>query len=278
MNQTQKILLLLLLYGAVGHAGLLAQVSLAPTTLFTDANGIATLYVTNPGESPQEVTVSFVFGYPAYNEDGVLQLVYEDEEKDALYGLGERLRSFPRSFVLNPMQQQLVRLQVRPDRSKPDGMYFTRVKVSSNGLTADVGTANSEGIATQVNFRFDQILAVFHKQGSVSTSLRLGDTRYEREYKRLHVISDFARGGNAPYIGSVQAQLKDPQNQLVAEQRQTVALYFDSRHRVTLELPEDFVLGDYTLELSYTTQRSDISSSNLVQASPVRKSMRVTIN
>lgn len=278
MKKIKKILFLLLLYGAVGPRGLLAQVSLAPTTLFTDANGIATLYVTNPGDGAQEVTVSFVFGYPAYTEEGLLEMRYEDGEKEGLYGLGERLRSFPRSFVLAPLQQQLVRVQVRPDRNKPDGMYYMRVKVSSSGQTADVGTAAGEGIATQVNFRFDQVIAIFHKQGNVSTSLNLGDTRYEREDRRLHVISDYARGGNAPFIGSVIAQLKDPQNQVVAEQRQTVALYFDARHRVSLELPEDLVRGDYELTLDYRTQRSDISSTDLVQAEPVRKVMRIRID
>lgn len=266
---------LLLLTGLSGKAW--AQVSIAPTTLYTDANGLSTFYISNPAQTPQEISISFVFGYPAHNENGELYMVYEDMEKEAQLGLGERLRVFPRTFILAPNKQQVVRVQVLPDRSKPDGMYFSRVKITSNVQAADVDRQAEEGVAMRVNFKFDQILAVFHKQGAVSTSLQLGTTEYQREGNKLHVTSVFTRGGNAPYIGSAQAILRDPLNQVVAEQRQTVALYFDSRHRVTLELPENLVMGDYDLELIYQTERGDVSATDLVQGNPIRKILRVTL-
>jgi hypothetical protein len=266
----------LLLAGLSG--GALAQVSIAPTTLYTDANGISTFYISNPSPEAQEVSVSFVFGYPAYNENGELYMVYEDSDKEAFWGLGSRLRVFPRSFILAPNNQQVVRIQVLPDRSKPDGMYFSRVKISSNVQAADVGAQSAEGVAMRVNFKFDQILAVFHRQGTATTSLKLGVTDYVKDGNKLYVTSDFTREGNAPYIGSVHAVLRDPQSLVVAEQIQTVALYFDARHRVTLELPEDLIRGDYILELEYRTERGDVSASNLVQGPPVRKRLQVSLS
>lgn len=266
---------ILLLTGLSGKAW--AQVSIAPTTLYTDANGISTFYISNPAATSQEITVSFVFGYPAHNENGELYMVYEDAEKEAQWGLGSRLRVFPRSFILAPNKQQVVRIQVLPDRSKPEGMYFSRVKITSNTQAADVGTDAVDGVAMKVNFKFDQILAVFHRQGSATTSLELGEIAYSREGNKLHVTSQFTRGGNAPFIGSVQAVLRDAQNQVVAEQRQTVALYYDARHRVTLELPDDFVVGDYDLELDYRTERGDVSASDLVKGAPVRKLLRISL-
>lgn len=266
---------LLLMTGLSGQAR--GQVSIAPTTLYTDANGISTFYITNPAQSAQEISISFVFGYPAHNENGELYMVYEDSVKDAQWGLGNRLRVFPRSFILAPNKQQVIRVQVLPDRSKADGMYFSRVKITSNVQAADVDRQAEEGVAMRVNFKFDQILAVFHRQGSVSTSLELGTTEYTKEGNKLHVTSVFTRGGNAPFVGSVQAVLRDPQNQVVAEQRQTVSLYFDSRHRVTLELPEGLLPGEYDLELNYRTDRGDVSATDLVQGAPVRKLLRVTL-
>ena len=266
---------MLLLIGLSGKAW--AQVSIAPTTLYTDANGISTFYITNPAATSQEITVSFVFGYPAHNENGELYMVYEDAEKEAQWGLGSRLRVFPRSFILAPNKQQVVRVQVLPDRSKPEGMYFSRVKITSNTQAADIGTEAGDGVSMKVNFKFDQILAVFHRQGIATTSLQLGETAYAKEGNKLHVTSQFTRGGNAPFIGSAHAVLRDPQNQVVAEQRQTVALYYDALHRVTLELPEDFVMGDYELELDYRTERGDVSASDLVKGAPVRKLLRISL-
>ena len=204
-------------------------------------------------------------------------MVYGDSVKESQFGLGSRLRVFPRSFIVAPSKQQVVRVQVLPDRSKPDGMYFSRVKITSNVQAADLDNQTEEGVAMRVNFKFDQILAVFHRQGVVSTALELGNTIYVREGDKLHVTSDFVRGGNAPYIGSVQAVLRGAQNEVIAEQRQTVALYFDARHRVTLQLPEDMIIGEYDLELNYQTERGDVSASDLVQGNPVRKFMRVSL-
>lgn len=266
---------MLLLIGLSGKVW--AQVSIAPTTLYTDANGISTFYISNPSAETQEVSVSFVFGYPDYNENGELYMVYEDAEKESQWGLGSRLRVFPRSFTLAPNKQQVVRVQVLPDRSKPEGMYFSRVKITSNTQAADIGTEAGDGVAMKVNFKFDQILAVFHRQGTPTTSLELGETVYVKEGNKLHVTSQFTRGGNAPYIGSARAVLRDPQNQILAAQVQTVALYYDGRHRITLELPDDFVMGDYDLELEYRTERGDVSASDLVKGEPVRKLLRVTL-
>lgn len=255
----------------------LAQVSIAPTTLFTNSNGIATCYISNPGDSPQEVNLSFVFGYPVYNDAGELNMVYNDSLYEAKMGLGDNIRAFPRSFILQPFQQQVVRVQVRPNRNKPDGMYFTRLKINSTVQTADLGTSLDTEISSKINFQFDQIIAVLSRQGEVTTSLDLGNIQYERVGKQVHVVSDYRRGGNAPYLGSVHVQLKDPQNRAVAEQRQTVALYHDSRHKVTLDLPDDFAPGDFDLEVSYVTKRTDINATDLVQAQPITRILRVKI-
>jgi len=278
MEKRNNAALIMMLYALlVVPSWSIAQVSIAPTTVFTNSNGIATCYISNPSDSPQEVDVSFVFGYPAYNEEGELNMVYGDSLYESKAGLGDQIRAFPRSFILQPFQQQIVRIQVRPNRNKPDGMYFTRLKIATKVQTADAGTSENTEISSRINFRFEQIIAVFSPQGNVNTSLELGDIHYEREGNQIHVVSDYKVGGNAPYLGSVRVQLKDPQNQAVAEQRQTVALYFDSRHRVSINLPDDFAPGDFDLEVSYTTERTDIKTSDLVQAAPTRRILRVNI-
>lgn len=255
----------------------MAQVSIAPTSVFMDANGIASLYITNPSEVPQEVNVSFVFGYPGNDEQGSLTMVYEDSVRAKEFGFGERLRAFPKTFILAPFQQQTVRLQVRPDRSLASGTYFTRVKVTSNAQTPDVEQAVTEGVSTQVNFRFDQVIAAFYKNGETHTGLEIGSVETSIEEGKLKVISEFSTTGNSPYLGSVQATLKNPSKQTVTEQRQTVALYFSGKRSVEISLPDNLPSGDYEVELRYETRRSDIPTSDLVQAAPITKTVPVQI-
>ena len=255
----------------------IAQVSIAPTSVFIDANGIASIYITNPSEVPQEVNVGFVFGYPGNDENGSLTMVYEDSVRADEFGLDDKLRAFPRTFILAPFQQQTVRLQVRPDRSLASGTYFTRVKVTSNAQTPDVEQSTDGGVSTQVNFRFDQVIAAFYKNGETHTGLEIGAVDTDIEEGKLKVVPEFTTTGNSPFLGSVHAALKNSSNQTVTEQQQTVALYFSGKRAVEISLPENLPSGEYEVELRYETRRSDIPSADLVQAAPVTRTVAVQI-
>ncbi len=254
------------------------QVSIAPTTIFIDQNGIGSVFITNPGDAPQEINVSFAFGYPGDDGFGNLTMVYTDSIRAKQFGIDARVRAFPRTFILAPQQQQTVRLQVRPDRSLAAGTYFTRVKITSNAQTSDVEETAQEGVSTRVNFKFDQVIAAFQKVGAVTTGLEFEDVEVVQSDSILKVIPAFKTTGNSPFIGSVTATLKNAQNQTLAEQGQTVALYFSGKRAVELKLPENISPGDYSLTLVYETRRGDIPSSDLVQSQPITKSIPVKIN
>lgn len=254
-----------------------AQISLAPTTVFADANGIGTLYVTNGSEKAQEVNLSFLFGYLGNDSIGNLVMVYEDSLREQQSGLGDRIRTFPRSFILSPGQQQTVRFQIRPDRTKPAGMYFTRVKVASNEQTTDIGQATTTAIATQVNFKFEQVIAAFYKSGAVTTGLEFSKLEGYRDGKSLTINSDFTVIGNSPFLGSFQADVKDATGLTVAKHEQTIAMYYEGKRNFTFDLPEGLQAGTYQVNLIFKTERSDIPSSDLVQAPPITKSLSIVL-
>lgn len=274
----KKSLFLSVVLILVGYSQFLfGQVSIAPTTVFIDQNGIGSIFITNPGDTPQEISVSFVFGYPGNDAAGNLTMVYGDSLSEKQFGMGDRLRAFPRTFILAPQQQQTVRLQVRPDRSLVPGTYFTRVKVTSNAQTADVEQTNQEGVSTQVNFKFDQVIAAFHKVGAVSTGLEFGEVTTEVKEGTIRVIPDFKVTGNSPYLGSVVATLMDANKKVWAEQQTTVALYFSGKRAVELNLSEPLPAGTYEIMLTYETKRSDIPSTDLIQAPAVSKTVTLIV-
>lgn len=254
-----------------------AQISIAPTSVFMDENGIASLYITNPSEIIQEISVSFIFGYPGSDDLGNLIMVYGDSIKDKQYGLGDRLRAFPRTFVLAPQQQQTVRLQLRPDRSLPAGTYFTRVKVTSNNQAQDVDQVVETEVSTQINFKFDQVIAAFYKNGQTSTGLEIGDVTTAMEDGKIRAIADFVTTGNSPFLGSISATLKDASDKTVSQKEETVAMYFSGKKGIDVSIPEGLASGEYQLELQFETKRSDIPSSDLVQSPPISKRIFVRI-
>ena len=269
--------LLFALFFSVAVLTVQAQVSLAPTTVFADANGIGTLYVTNGSEKAQEINISFLFGYPGNDSIGNLVMVYEDSLREQQSGLGDRIRTFPRSFILAPGQQQTVRFQIRPDRTKPAGMYFTRVKVSSNEQAADVEETATEGVSTKVNFKFDQVIAAFYKSGAVTTGLDFSKLEAQRKDNSIAVDSEFTVTGNSPFLGSLQADVKDSSGKVVATHQQTVALYYEGKRAYSLPLPEGIAPGTYQVILLFKTERSDIPTSDLVQAPPISKTLSITL-
>ncbi len=258
-------------------SGITAQVSLAPSSLFVDEkSGIANLYVSNRSTVPQEVLVSFAFGYPGSDEKGNLVMQYEDEAAAEAFGLDPYIRAFPKSFILEPNQQQTVRIQVRPSAAMNDGFYFTRIKVLSSPEVPVLAENSKESINAQISFKFEQVIAVFYKKGKVETGLSIRDLEIEQTEKELIVIPVLERLGNAPFIGTFSAALKDSGGSSVTEAQTSTTAYFNTKRRLALKT-ENLKPGYYELELKFVTKRSDMATGDLVQAPDVIYTVEVEL-
>lgn len=254
-----------------------SQVSISPTTIFTDRNGIGTVYVSNPSSSPQEVSLEFLFGYPGNDTDGNIIMVYGDSTSEGKSGFGSKIRTFPKNFIIAPNQQQTIRVQVLPDNSRSPGSYFTRLKITSSEQTPDVENGVSDGVATKVNFKFEQVIAVFHKHGETSTGLEFQKLEASRKDNFIYVASQFIVSGNSPFLGSLEAVVKSATGEVVAKHQQTLALYYEGLRNYSIPIPEGLASGTYEVELLFKTERSDIPKSDLVQAEPITRKISVTL-
>lgn len=256
----------------------IAQVSIAPSSIFiSDQTNIGTIYVSNRSDEVQEVSVEFVFGYPSSDENGNVIMNYSDSIKKSQHALSDWLRVFPRSFVLGPQQQQTIRFQVRPQPQAEDGVYWTRVKIIANPQAPDIDlTTESEGITTRVTFRFEQIIAAFYKKGNTTTGVNVKNVEVRIDEDRLLLLPHLKRTGNSPFIGSIIAKMYDAGGNLVRERQMTTTAYFEEIRRVEFDA-EGLAPGNYRVELTFKTQRSDISPTDLVQAPAITEVVEVRI-
>lgn len=247
-----------------------AQLSLAPTAVYLDKNGIGNLFITNNSGVPQEISINFQFGYSDQDENGVLVMQYGDSANKPVWGLDPYIKAFPRTFILPPGQQQLVRLQLsRFPRTSNPGTYFTRLKVGSSGQVADIGTEPGEGgVATRINMRFEQVIVAFYKFGTVNTGLNIErmDSKID-ENATLTLDTWYKTTGNSPYLGSVTITIKGP-NGVIAQGKQTVAMYFTGKRRYKFQLDTSLPKGRYEVEYKFETLRNDIPGDDLVQSAP----------
>ena len=256
---------------------LLAQVTVAPTMLFIDSrSGIGNLYITNNSAAAQEVSISFAFGYPDVDSVGNPIMNYNDTVAAKTYSLNSMIHAFPRNFVLNPKQEQTVRMQVRTQGSVKDAFLFSRVKVTSAQKTPDIEKKPTDAVTTQINFKFDQVFPIFYRKGNVSTGLIIHDVSTASKDNKLTVAADVERTGNAPYIGSMKAELYSSANDKVAMSEGTASIYFRIKNKLDLDLSK-VAKGSHRLVVTFETKRSDVAVEDLLQAPPVTKEVTVNI-
>jgi len=254
-----------------------AQVTISPTAVFLDKNSkVGSFYVSNPSNSAVEVRLGFEFAYPATDEDGRVYLNYENEEAEERFSLVPHLRAFPTTFVLQPNERQTIRLVGRIPQNSDPGMYWTRMRVSSNQLTPPIGDVAEGQVSAQVSFQIDQVTAVLVQHGDAETGLEIHNTQASVENDRLTLLSDVERMGNSPFIGSVQTRIFDSNGQEVDSRRSSTSVYFRNNQRVEFDT-SNWPAGQYTAETTFESQRNDISSQNLLQISEVSERTTFTI-
>ncbi|TVQ65001.1 MAG: hypothetical protein EA360_11060 [Balneolaceae bacterium] len=255
-----------MLYSACSFTQGLAQVTISPTAVFLDSNSkVGSFFVSNPSNNAVEVRLSFEFAYPATDETGRVFLNYEDEEAESRFSLQPHLRAFPTTFVLQPGARQTIRLIGRLPQTTEPGMYWTRMRVSSNQVTPPIGEVAEGQVAAQVSFQIDQVTAVLVHHGVVSTGLEIHQSQASVEEGRLTILTDVERTGNAPFIGSVRTRLLSQANQqIIDERRSSTSVYFRSNQRVEFDV-SSLAPGTYTAVTTFESSRNDISSQNLIQ-------------
>lgn len=267
----------LVLIFSVSYTLLHAQLSISPPYVSVDGrSGVGNLYISNNSPQPQEVEISFAFGYPASDTVGNLVMNYTDTVAYKKYAMDPVVRAFPRTFILPANQQRTVRVQVRPSSGMKDGFYFTRIKIFTKPQTAEVAKPVGEGISTRISLNFEQVIPAFYRRGKVTTGLKIEKIETTQKDTMLMILAHLDRLGEAPFIGSMIAKLVDAKGKVVAITQSSTTAYFKVLRRLDLVVAK-VTPGSYRLELTFETKRGDMAAADLVQAQPVRESVEVLI-
>jgi P pilus assembly chaperone PapD len=255
----------------------LGQISLAPTALFIhDRTNVGELFVSNSSDTPQEVNVRFIFGYPTSDSTAAISMVYDDATRMNESGLDAFIRVFPRRFVLAPGTSQIVRLQALPMPSRGDGLYWTRAIVSSNAVAADVGQRDTTAIGAVFSYVLEQSIPVFYKKGTPSTGIEfvgLSQTRLDNE---LALMLNMRRRGTSPFLGTIHTELIDASGNVVRTNSAVSFLYYLEWRKVIFDI-EGLPSGTYTVNMKFETQRRDMAPTDLVQAPIQTHSVTITL-
>lgn len=258
----------------LGLAAPAAAVTVSPMALMIDARtrtGTLTLY--NPGTLPEEITISFGFGYPKADSAGNVGVQILDSVPAGEPSAVEWMRAFPRRLVLQPGQRQVVRVMVQPPADLADGEYWSRILVSSRGGLPPIEQTQGE-MRLQLSVETVLVLAANYRKGDVSTGVEIRSATAARRGDAVEGRVEFARTGNAAYLGTLRAEVLDARGQVVASTSEDLAVYRTLPRRVEVPLPAG-VTGPLRLRIDVQTERDDLPRAAVLPASGVTRTLDV---
>jgi P pilus assembly chaperone PapD len=255
------------LFLAIVVATELVGIVVAPTGLYlgdADPAGVVRLY--NPGTEAAEVSVEAVFGYPTTDEGGQVRMDLKPggDPRSA----AEWVQILPRRLVIPPGERRAVRVLARPPDTLPEGEYWTRLVVTSQEQTPPVSGADTAAIQVGLTLRMRTIIALAYRRGQVETGVDVRGFTPRLTGDSLVVWPELRRRGNGAYIGRMQLELVDADDNAVRSWDSQVAVYDTYRRRYAYDvssLPE----GEYRLALRLDTEREDIAPSERLASVPV---------
>lgn len=245
-----------------------AQVTISPTTLFIDSQQrFETLLIMNSSNVAQEIKLSWQFGYPKANENGDIAMIYDDAEEAAKHSAADWIRGFPKRFILEPGARQTVRVTVKAPRNLEDGTYWSRLKTTSNAVSAEIGTAEPGGITTNISIQFNQVTAVFFKHGALSTGIDIENINNVVDGQNLHVLAHYKKTGNSPFLGTMYSKIIASSGTVVKEGQVLLSIYYDGLRRLDFDI-SDLPAGTYDVETTISSGRGDILDGDTIEATP----------
>jgi len=274
MNKVKLLFSFLLIF--VSMSGY-TQVTVAPVSIhISDANKNGYLLIRNNSTtSVWEVSIDMKFGYPQSDTAGNTFIFFPDTVTDNDPSAVKWVSFFPRKFLLQPQEEQTVRIVAKPPKELKDGEYWGRPVVSSKAL-APFDTTNNPQIGVGISVQFQTVIALNYRKGKTSTEISLtsSDARYEDN--KIILSIGLKREGTCAYIGNIIARVFNSNNELVKEQTQEVAVYYTLAKRMEIEIP-DLPKGQYNVEIEINTNR-DEPGGTIIKGNTITKKIPLSIN
>lgn len=250
---------------AAGAAALRA-VSVSPMSVFmshTNRTGTITLY--NPNPLPEEIDISFAYGYPQSDSAGEVTVPLSEVAPAGEPAATPWLRAFPRRLVLQPGQQQVVRILAQPPAELPDGEYWSRVLVTATGGRPPVEQQVQPDVRVAITMRTVIVASLNYRKGRVETGLAVTAAGARRAQEGVQVTIDLERTGSAAYLGTVKLEVLNAAGRVLHEEEDVVSVYRTLRRRFTFPGLADAARVRYT----FVTERPELGQSNIITAPAV---------
>lgn len=252
------------------------QVVIAPPIVFISSQvPFGTFNVSNVSTIPQEVDISFEFGYPRSDSLARISIDFSDSVAAGKYSCASWLSGFPTKFILNPGQEQVVHMSVDAPDSLADGAYWSRLITVSQPQQKFVDTVK-QGITTNIIFMFRQITSVIFEKGSLETGLNLANLYSSEDSASMNVYAELERTGNAPFFGTASVKVSDQDGNEVYSNAALTAVYLNLVKEFSIPLSK-LHKGKYSAVVTVTSDREDIPPEQQLKIAPISRTLSFNV-
>lgn len=264
---------------ALAFVPVLRAILVAPTAVFMDhRTRSGQLYLVNSSARPEEVTIELKFGYPTSDSAGGVTVLLEDQPDSTMPSAAGWIRAFPRRTVVQPGEQQVVRLLAQPPLGLADGEYWSRIIVTSHEIRP-AAQASDSAVHAGITLQLRQILSLAYRKGAVSTGLTLTGFQPSVSRDSAVVWLGLHRDGNAAWLGSVNLEVHDLAGREVGRFSSPLAVFFAVRRRFAIPLDSAAAPGAaYVVRFRLSTTRPDLNAANVLPAPPIADSAVVRVS
>lgn len=247
-------------------AAALRGVSVSPMSVFmTHGSRTATMTLYNPNPLPEEIEISFSFGYPQSDSAGDVTVPLAEVAPEGEPAATSWLRAFPRRLVLQPGQQQVIRLLAQPPADLPDGEYWSRVLVTATGGRPPVEQQVQPDVRVAISMRTVIVASLNYRKGRLSTGLSVTGSSAVRTPDGVQVTLDMERQNQAAYLGRIRLDVLDAAGRTLHQEEDIVSVYRRLRRRFVI--PD--VPGAARVRYTFDTERPELGQANIIAAPSV---------
>ena len=249
----------------------------SPAIVIDDRTRTGSLTLINDGIEPVEVSVSAFCGHPVTDSIGHMFLRTFETVDDTMPCAARWVQSFPRRLTITPKSRATVRLLVTPPAGLPPREYWARIMAAAKaGQVAVGGLADSSAIQATLSLEIRSVVGLFYRKGTPRTGVLL-------ERLRAGVVGDslvgrtlLTRQGDAAFVGSLRAVLRDSSGTVRSEGRLPLGVYYSLEPRFALPVA-GLPRGRYELAVEAVSSRPDLPSGLLLQTVPVQQTVEVIV-
>jgi hypothetical protein len=251
---------------------------IAPQAVMIDSRTrTGELTLVNESNTPAEVAVSTLYGYPVTDSAGMMSLhVFDGVVPDTAPSAAKWIQVFPRRLRLRPHARQTLRILVSPPDTIGTREYWARLVVAVRGGSVPVATPDSAGISAALTLEVRSVLGVFYRNGKVTTGLTMAQLHARMEHDSVVARTDLTRTGTAAFVGSLNGTVRDAIGRVVGKGMLPLGVYYTLSPRLAMatgSLPA----GKYTVTFEAVTARPDVASRLLIHAPSVTTTTEIVI-